>query len=203
MQIPKKVWVLAAIAAVVAITLALFDWNWLRGPLATYLSAKVGRPVRIEGNFHVELSTRPLLTADYVTVSNAPWASEPTMANAQRVKVRLSLRSLLFGPLVLHEASLVRPQLLLEKSADGRENWVIGDAGPPALPLPGRLKIEDGVVRYRNPGVGTDVSVNIASSASSAIPCAACGSATSPDTRVWPFPVRLSSVAAACARFEW
>ena len=168
MQIPKKVWVFAAIATIVAITLALFEWNWLRGPLASYLSAKVGRPVRIEGNFHVALSTRPLLTADYVTVGNAPWSTEPTMASAQRVNVRLNLRSLLFGPLVLHEASLVRPRLLLEKGADGQENWEIGGAGAPALPLPGRLKIEDGILRYRDPGAGTDVSVNIASSASSA-----------------------------------
>ena len=168
MQIPKTVWVLAAIAAIVAITLAFFDWNWLRGPLASYLSAKVGRPVRIEGNFRVALSTRPLLTVDYLTVGNAPWSTEPTMASAQRVNVRLDLRSLLFGPLVLHEASMVRPRLLLEKSADGKENWEIGGAGPPALPLPGRLKIEDGILRYRDPGAGTDVSVNIASSASSA-----------------------------------
>ena len=76
MQTPKKVWVFAAIAATVAITLAFFDWNWLRGPLATYLSAKVGRPVRIEGNFHVALSTHPLLSADYLTVANAGWGSD-------------------------------------------------------------------------------------------------------------------------------
>jgi uncharacterized protein involved in outer membrane biogenesis len=168
MPIPKRVWVFTAIAAIVAITLVFFDWNWLRGPLASYLSAKVGRPVRIEGNFHVALSTRPLLTADYLTVGNAPWSTEPTMASAQRVNVRLDLRSLFFGPLVLHEASMVRPRLLLEKSADGQENWEIGGAGPPALPLPGRLKIEDGILRYRDPSAGTDVSVNIASSASSA-----------------------------------
>ncbi|HEX3633238.1 MAG TPA: AsmA family protein [Casimicrobiaceae bacterium] len=168
MRIPKTVWVLAAIAAIVAITLALFEWNWLRGPLASYLSAKVGRPVRIEGNLNVALSTRPLLTVDYVTVGNAAWGSEPTMASVQRVNVRLDLRSLLFGPLVLHEANLVRPRLLLEKSADGRENWEIGGAGAAALPLPAHLEIEDGILRYRDPGAGTDVSVNIASSASSA-----------------------------------
>ena len=139
MQIPKKVWVLAAIATIAAIALAFFDWNWLRGPLSSYLSAKVGRPVKIEGNFHVALSTRPLLTADYVTVGNAPWSNDPTMASAQRVHVRLNLRSLLFGPLVLHEASLVRPRLLLEKSADGKENWEVDSTGAPALPLPGGI----------------------------------------------------------------
>jgi hypothetical protein len=168
MQIPKKVWVVAAIAAIVLVTLVFFDWNWLRGPLGSYLSAKVGRPVKIEGDFHVALSTRPLLTADYVTVGNAPWGSEPTMANAQRVNVRLSLRSLFFGPLVLHEARMVRPRLLLEKSSDGQGNWEIGGAGVAAFPLPGRLAIDDGVVRYRDPAAGTDISVNLASSASSA-----------------------------------
>ena len=168
MPIPKNVWVFAAIAAIVTITLFFFDWNWLRDPLASYLSAKVGRPVRIEGNLHVALSTRPVLSADYVTVGNAPWSSEPTMASAQRVDIRLNLSSLLFGPLVLHEAKLVRPRLLFEKSADGQENWEIGGAGAPALPLPGRLEIEDGILGYRDPGGGTDVTVNIASSASSA-----------------------------------
>ena len=95
MQIPKTVWVLAAIVAIVAITLAFFDWNWLRGPLASYLSAKSRTAGQDRGNFRVALSTRPLLTADYLTVGNAPWSTEPTMASAQRVNVRLDLRSLI------------------------------------------------------------------------------------------------------------
>jgi len=30
--------------------MALFDWNWLRGPMSTYLSSKFGRSVTINGN---------------------------------------------------------------------------------------------------------------------------------------------------------
>lgn len=176
MQIPKKVWVLVAITTIVAITLALFDWNWLRGPLASYLSAKVGRPVAIEGDFHVAVSTRPLLTADYVTVGNAAWGSEPSMASAQRVSVRVGLWSLLVGPLVVHEANLVRPRLLLEKSEDGKENWEFG--GTAAFPRLGRLNIEDGIIHYRNPTAATNVTVNISSSgsASAATPVHFAGS---------------------------
>jgi len=167
MQIPKKIWVFAAIAALVAITFAFFDWNWLRAPLASYLSAKVGRPVRIEGNFRVALSTRPLLTMGYPTVGNAAWSSEPLMASAQRVSLRLNLRSLLIGPIAFDEVSLVRPRLLLEKGADGKENWEFGGAG--ALPRLGRLKIDDGLVHYRHADAATDISINVSSSGSVAV----------------------------------
>jgi hypothetical protein len=146
--------------------LVFFDWNWLRGPLATYLSAKVGRPVRIEGNFHVALSTHPLLSADYLMVANAGWGSDPLMAAAQRVSLRLQLRSLFIGPIVFEELALLRPKLLLEKGAGGQNNWDLG--GAVALPRVARLKIDDGLVRYRDPEAATDVSVNVVSSGSSA-----------------------------------
>ncbi|MEP6997263.1 MAG: AsmA family protein [Betaproteobacteria bacterium] len=163
----KKIWIPVVIATIVGIVLAFFEWNWLRAPLASYLSAKVGRPVRIEGNFRVDLSTRPLLTAEYPTVGNATWGSDPLMASAQRVSLRLNLRSLLIGPIAFYEVSLIRPRLLLEKGADGQENWEFGGAG--ALPRLGRLKIDDGLVHYRNPGAATDVSVNVSSSGSAAV----------------------------------
>src|SRR5207302_10552416 len=85
MQIPRRAWILAAIAAVVVLAIALFNWNMLRGPFATYLSAKVGRPVSIQGDLHVDLSMKPLIAADSVVVGNVPWSDEPVMARAQRV----------------------------------------------------------------------------------------------------------------------
>ena len=164
MQVPRKARILVAIAAVVAITIALFDWNWLRGPFAAYMSAKLGRPVTIDGTFHVALSTEPLITADSVTIGNPRWSTEPVMARAQRVAFRINLASIYNRPFVLPEVNLAQPRLLLEKSVDGHANWEF--EGQSELPLIGRLNIEDGVVHYLNPGRVTDVTVNVQSSAS-------------------------------------
>ena len=161
MHTPRTAWILFAIAALVAVVIALFDWNWLRGPISSYLSSKLGRPVTINGNLRGEFSLKPRLTADYVTLANTPWSTDPMMARAQQVRVRVDVLSL-FGPTVsLPELSLVRPVLLLERDAEGHENWDFG--GVPAIPQIGRLNIDGGVVRFLDPAPGTDISVNVAS----------------------------------------
>lgn len=161
MQIPRTAWILIAIAALVAVVVALFNWNWLRGPISSYMSTKFGRPFVINGDLHGEFSLTPRLTADYVTLANTPWSTDPRMARAQHVTVRVDVLSLFSPTVSLPELSLVRPVLLLERDAEGRENWDFG--GVPEIPRIGRLNIESGVVRILDPTSGTDVTVNVAS----------------------------------------
>ncbi len=163
MQIPRPVWILIVIAAALAIFVALFNWNWLRGPIASYMSGKFGRPFVINGDLHGEFALKPRLTADYVTLANAPWGTDPLMASAQHVTVRVDLLSLFSGPVSLPELTLVRPMLLLERDAEGRENWEFG--GAPEIPRIGRLNVDAGVVRFLDPPPGTDITVNVASAA--------------------------------------
>jgi uncharacterized protein involved in outer membrane biogenesis len=165
MTVPKKAWIFLAVAALVAIAVALFEWNWLRGPIANYVSARVGRPVAIAGDLRGEWSLKPLLSADFVTVGNADWSAEPLMARAQRVDVRVDLLSLLSGPVAFPEVTLVQPRVVLERRADGSGNWKL--EGPGDVPAIGRLNIEDGVVQFRHPEVGTEVTIDVASSAAS------------------------------------
>ena len=118
MQIPKKAWIFLGVAGLIAIIVAFFEWNWLRSPLANYLSGRVGRPVAIEGNLQGEWSLKPLFSADSVTVHNASWSAEPVMARAQRIDVRVDVATLFSGPVSLPEVTLVQPQVLLERGAD-------------------------------------------------------------------------------------
>ena len=46
------------------VVVLLFDWNWLRSPLAAYLSARLGREVTLQGNLEVGLSRQLFLQAD-------------------------------------------------------------------------------------------------------------------------------------------
>jgi len=161
----KSIAAVAAIAALVAVVIALFDWNWLRGPIASYLSGKLGRPMHIEGNLHGEFSFKPLFTADNVVVENAPGSDEPSMVQVQRAGVRIDLWSLLRRPVSLPEVTLVAPRVLLERDANGRENWVMGERAKEGdtsgIPLIGTLRIDDGSLRYRDLPAKTNVQAKI------------------------------------------
>ena len=118
-----KWWFLSAVAIGVVVVVALFDWNWFRTPLASYLSHRSGRTVSIDGNLHVELAWAPRLVIEGVTFGNAPWSAEPVMARADRVSLRVDLASLWHRPAVLSEVVLTRPDIILEKDRDRRPNW--------------------------------------------------------------------------------
>jgi uncharacterized protein involved in outer membrane biogenesis len=139
----------------------LFDWNWLKGPIEGLVSGSLGRPFRIDGNLEVELSLQPRITVERAELGNAPWGSDEPMAKIDRAEVRLDLLKLLEGEIVLPEARIVRPALLLETRPDGPPNWQFGAAeasrGSPAVPRIGRLEISDISLRYRDVGSGRNV----------------------------------------------
>jgi uncharacterized protein involved in outer membrane biogenesis len=159
--VPRYVWIVVALAVVGVACMALFDWNWLRGPISSYLSGKFGRPVAIHGNLRGEFSLEPLLVADDVTVANTSWGTDPWMARAQQVAVRVQLLSLLRTVVSLPELTLVRPVLRLERDMEGNANWDFGEV--PAIPDISRLRIDAGVVQFLDPTSGTDITVDISS----------------------------------------
>jgi AsmA family protein len=165
MRVPKKVWIPVVIAGVVAAVVALFEWNWLRAPLSSYMSARIGRPFAIAGDLRVELSRQPVVSADAVSLGNMAGSAEPVMADAQRVTIRVDPVSLFGNRVSLPEVTLVQPRLLLERDADGHANWEFTEPAEP--PQVGRLTIEDGVVRYANSSAATDVTLNVVASAAS------------------------------------
>ena len=164
-RVPRIVSIVTAFSAVALAAIALFDWNWLRGPISSYLSARVGRPVAIHGDLRGEFSLKPRLVADDVTLANASWGTDPAMARVQRIAVRVDVPSLFGDAPSLPELALSRPVVVLERNADGVPNWDFGGGSDDASAIPriGRLTIESGVVRFLDPGAGSDISVDVAS----------------------------------------
>ena len=167
MRAGNRKWVigLGALVLVIVVAIALFDWNMLRGPISRYVSQKLDRPFAINGDLHVDLSLHPLVTADYITLANKAWSTEPRMADVQRLAVRIDLLPLLHGQVVLPEVALTAPKLVLERNQQGDANWTFGNEPSTggALPAIGRLRIEAGSVRYVDPGLKTDITVAVAS----------------------------------------
>ncbi len=134
------------------VLILLFQWNWLRGPLAGYLGGQLHRPVAINGDLKVHpWSWSPWATLDDVTVGNPSWARGGMMARLPRLKVQIRLAPLLGGRLVMPLVEADRPDVRLFTDPAGRSNWADGkSAKPQNLPAIGRLVISGGTVRYAN-----------------------------------------------------
>ena len=150
----------AAVLLALALLLALFDWDWLRGPLERYVSSKSGRTFRIS-HLDVKLGLTPTIRLRDVYVGNAPWSAESTMARIPAVEFSVSLRDLP-GKILVPRVALTEPDLLLERSSDDRRNWVLSDPSgqsPSRLRI-GTLSVDRGRLRFLDHGMPFDIDIH-------------------------------------------
>lgn len=143
--------VLGVLAVALAIFLLLFNWDWLRGPIARMASARLHRQVRIEGHLRVHLLTwTPTATIGGIRVANPAWAGKKDMASIDRFTVSVRLLPLLRGQVIIPMIDVERPNVSLIRDASGRANWDFGgpkNAKPAKLPPIQNLVIADGHLR--------------------------------------------------------
>lgn len=141
----------AGILVILTIFAILFQWNWLRAPLAGMISARLDRPVAITGNLEVHpWSWSPRATVNGLVIGNPRWAGSGPMATLSRVTVQMKLLSLMKGKLVLPLIKFERPDVRLMSDASGRSNWTFGEnkrRAPLNLPTIERLVVDGGVLR--------------------------------------------------------
>lgn len=131
--------VLLGLLVVLAIGVALFDWNWFRHPLERYLIHRSHRAIRI-GDLHVDLgfSLEPTVRVRDVYIENAPWANKRPVAVAGEASFTFSLKSVWEGRAVISRLVLIDADVDLERQVDGLRNWRLlnpEDRGP------GRVKV--------------------------------------------------------------
>lgn len=137
------------------IYLYFLDWNTMRGPVGRYVSHRLGREVRIEGNLKVHLfSWTPGLSAEHVTIANPPWVQQKLAADIGRFATSVRLMPLLRGRTILPNVEFDDADMLLIRDVSGRTNWDGMGGGRDAFKLPpiqrfavsnGHLKIDDRV----------------------------------------------------------
>src|SRR5580704_5816283 len=122
----------------IAVFVAVFQWNWLRGPIDDYASARLQRHVVIHGALTGQAwSWTPSLTARDVSVAQPGWAGKGQMASLPSLTVAIDLKALLHGQFVLTTVDAQRPSFALVRDQSGRDNWTFGAAqGPSPLRLP-------------------------------------------------------------------
>jgi len=131
--------------------LAIFDWNMLRGPISRYVSHRLHRQVRIDGNLHVHLwSWTPRVDVGGLHIANTKWAGGGDMANVGHLAVSVKLLPLLGGHLRLPLVQVDKSTFLYVRNLAGHSNWELNGAEPNKplkLPAINRFLINDGHIR--------------------------------------------------------
>ena len=144
--------------------IAIFGWNWARGPLQRAVSEKTGRELAIGGDLKVSLGwPAPRVHAQAVTFANPPWAKEKQMLAVDDVDFSIDLLELLARKLVFPEVRLTRPVVFLELAADGRKTWLLDlDQSDESARIPiGKLTLDQGRLGYDDAKLKTSIRANI------------------------------------------
>ncbi|MEO8811699.1 MAG: AsmA family protein [Caulobacteraceae bacterium] len=140
----------AALLLAIVVFLLVFQWNWLRGPIARIASGRLHRQVTITGNLDVRpWSWSPSATVHGLVIGNPPWAGKGPMATFPTLTLQVKILPLLTGKLVLPLVEADRPSVAFVRDASGRANWIFNPGQPPKpLPAIGHLIVQDGVMRF-------------------------------------------------------
>jgi len=139
---------------------ALFGWNWLRGPIERMTLDRTGRELSIGGDLNLSWGwPLPRLRAGAVTFANPVWATEKHMIAADAVDIAIDLPQLLRKNIVFPELRLERPVVFLEQGSDGRKNWLLdlNQQDEQARIQIGRLTLDNGRLGYDDAGQKTRI----------------------------------------------
>ncbi len=175
MTLPRSLkWIAGSLLALIMLMagfVAIFDWNWLRGPIERMTLEKTGRELVIGGNIEVRFGwPSPHIHTGAVTFANPDWAREKQMVAAEAMDITIDLAQLLRRNIVFSEVSLVRPVIFLERSPDGRRNWLLDmqQQDESARIQIGRLALDQGSLGYDDAGQKTSIRARISTSDTSA-----------------------------------
>jgi hypothetical protein len=142
--------IIAVVIVAAVLFILLFDWDWLRGPVSRYASARTGREIRIEGHLRVHpWSWTPRAEVQGLRIGNPKWAGSGDLAYIREVDIRARLLPLFLGRLDLPLLRLDQPKVDLIRDKDDRANWRFNStqsSKPVQLPPIQRFVIQDGHV---------------------------------------------------------
>ncbi len=132
---------LLLLAALPLIILALIDAQHLRGPFLHFIEARLGRPLRVDGQIEAHLlSLMPRVSAHGVTIDNPPWTPRGHTATVGTLTMELERWPVLGWQFEIHRLVLEDASLHLVRDAEGAANWQAsaphtpgGGGGPPLI----------------------------------------------------------------------
>lgn len=141
-----------------------YTQSYTRGKIEDLLSQQLGRKVLVAGAVLVDWHwPAPGIQAEKVQIANLPGSKEPYLLDVEKIDFTPRVWQFLTGRFDVSDISVFHPQLFLERSAAGKENWdsaIVTDSGTienlPApdtmnvLPLIGSLRVSGGRISYKD-----------------------------------------------------
>lgn len=147
--------------------LAISDWNFARGRIASLLSSKLNREVHIDGSLTAHLlSSTPTVEVANLKIGNPAWVKNDikdlgsdSLADVQNLRLALNLKELFKGHLLFETLTVTNPRITVVRQNDGRNNFTFGveektaagkrskESRPPKLPGIRRFSLQGGEIR--------------------------------------------------------
>jgi uncharacterized protein involved in outer membrane biogenesis len=128
--------VLALPVCAAIIFMATFDANSYKNEIETAVRRATGRDFTITGNISVASFASGTLAADRLVLANKEGGSRPEMMTVGRVEADLAFLPMLAGRIEIDRLVLQGPDLLLERDADGHDNWHFSRDALPIVDVP-------------------------------------------------------------------
>lgn len=156
-------WIAGFLLILLAVLVVLYNWtNWniLRGPISRAVENKTGRQLVIEGDLIMHIrwpNTR--VSTSRIRFANPAWATARNMVDVNEVAFSLNLPALIRGSVVLPQVRLNEANVSLEKSLDGRKNWLLDkyQKNENSQALIHALALNKGQLSYLDPQQKTDI----------------------------------------------
>ena len=170
---------LAAVLLLTAGAIALGEhrgWPMLRAPLESSLSSSTGVPVRLGGNFHLDLVTGSRIAVQELFVGAADGVDAPHLVSARDVVLDWRWIDLWHwwrgnAPLTVTSLAASALDAHLVRLPDGRASWRLRRAkseapaetgADPGLPRVGALALQRGLLQWRDALLDADLRVDVA-----------------------------------------
>ncbi|MBD3677532.1 MAG: AsmA family protein [Rhodobacteraceae bacterium] len=126
--------VLFFVALVVVAVAALFlmPAEKIAGIAADRFEAATGREMVIAGDVSPSIWPNLGVTTGAVSIANADWSEEGPMLSAEGLSIGVDLMALIGGDIRIRWVEAISPAIILEKSADGKANWIFDASAEPA-----------------------------------------------------------------------
>jgi AsmA protein len=131
--------VLIAVAGIIVITagaaaifISQFDPNTLKPRIIEAVKKATGRDLALNGKISLIPSLWTTVRVDDVAFANPPGFSRPQMATIQSLEVQIALLPLLSSAVQIDSLTLRKPDILLETTATGQNNWQLTPEPSPA-----------------------------------------------------------------------
>ena len=169
----------ALFVAAAAAALLSVDAGSYREEIAAEFRKATGRDLTIGGDMDLSISLSPAIVVERVSVENAGWSARPVMAAVERAEAEVELLPLLAGDIRVTRLTLIAPDILLERNADGLSNWRTGPSsdsrsGAPAgsvkkagregaagaratVPVFNHVEVRRGRLTYRDARTGSEM----------------------------------------------